>query len=58
MLGGEGSLAMRRAEPETLYSHTSAANAVTFTVEAGEVFEVETGPCCGRAGNSSICVRR
>lgn len=39
---------MRRATPEVIYSHTSAANAVTFTVEPGETFEVETVPNCGR----------
>ncbi len=39
---------MRRAAPETLYSYTAAANPVTFTVAAGEVFQVETVPTCGR----------
>jgi len=39
---------MRRAHPETLYSYTSAANPVTFTVEPGETFQVETVPTCGR----------
>ncbi|KKK90043.1 hypothetical protein LCGC14_2727030, partial [marine sediment metagenome] len=39
---------MRRATPETIYSYTSASNAVTFTVEPGEVFEVDTVPTCGR----------
>jgi len=43
---------MRRAEPDTIYSYTSAANAVTFTVAPGEVFEVETVPTCGRQFNS------
>ena len=43
---------MRRAEPETIYSYTSAANAVTFTVEPGEVFEVTTVPTCGRRFDS------
>ncbi len=43
---------MRRAEPETIYSYTSAANPVTFTVRPGEVFEVETVPCCGRQFDS------
>jgi len=39
---------MRRAEPEAIYSVTSAANPVTFTVRPGEAFEVETVPTCGR----------
>jgi len=39
---------MRRALPEKVYSYTSAANPVTFTVEPGEVFEVETVPTCGQ----------
>ncbi len=43
---------MRRAEPETIYSYTSAANAVTFTVKPGEAFEVDTVPTCGRQFDS------
>jgi acetamidase/formamidase len=43
---------MRRAEPDVLYSYTSAANPVTFTVEPGEVFQIETVPTCGRQFNS------
>jgi len=43
---------MRRAEPETIYSYTSAANGVTFTVQPGEVFEVDTVPTCGRQFDS------
>lgn len=39
---------MRRADPDVIYSHTSAANSVTFTVEAGEVFQVDTVPTAGR----------
>lgn len=39
---------MRRADPHTLYSYTSASNPVTFTVAAGEVFQVDTVPTCGR----------
>lgn len=39
---------MRRATPDVIYSYTSAANPVTFTVNPGEVFEVETVPNCGR----------
>ena len=38
---------MRRTEPETIYSFTSATNAVTFTVRPGEVFQVDTVPTCG-----------
>ena len=43
---------MRRAKPDTMYSYTSAANPVTFTVAAGETFQVETVPCCGRQFDS------
>lgn len=43
---------MRRAEPDTIYSYTSAANPVTFTVQPGEAFQVETVPCCGRRFNA------
>lgn len=43
---------MRRAEPDVIYSYTSAANAVTFTVEPGEVFQVDTVPTCGRQFDS------
>ena len=39
---------MRRADPDVIYSYNSAANAVTFTVEPGEVFQVDTVPSCGR----------
>ena len=39
---------MRRAEPDTTYSYTSAANPVTFTVAPGETFQVDTVPTCGR----------
>ena len=39
---------MRRADSKTMYSYTSAANPVTFTVRPGEAIEVETVPCCGR----------
>jgi len=39
---------MRRADPDVIYSYNSAANAVTFTVEPGEVFQVDTVPTCGR----------
>jgi len=39
---------MRCARPDTMYSYTSATNVVTFTVEPGEVFQVETVPTCGR----------
>ena len=39
---------MRRTDPETIYSFTSAANAVTFTVQPGETFQVDTVPTCGR----------
>ncbi|MFO7899141.1 MAG: acetamidase/formamidase family protein [Planctomycetota bacterium] len=38
---------MRCAEPDVTYSYTSASNPVTFTVEPGETFEVETVPTCG-----------
>jgi len=38
---------VRRADPETTYSYTSALNPVTFTVRPGEVFQVETVPTCG-----------
>ncbi len=43
---------MRRALPETIYSYTSAANPVTFTVVPGEAFQVETLPTCGRQFDS------
>lgn len=39
---------MRRAVPERIYSHTSAANPITFAVQPGEVFQVETVATCGR----------
>ena len=39
---------MRCAHPDTMYSYTSATNVVTFTVEPGEAFQVETVPTCGR----------
>jgi amidase len=39
---------VRCAKPETMYSYTSAANPVTFTVQPGETFQVETLPTCGR----------
>ncbi|MHC4716566.1 MAG: acetamidase/formamidase family protein [Planctomycetota bacterium] len=39
---------MRRTDPDVIYSHNSAANPVTFTVEPGEVFQVDTVPTCGR----------
>ena len=43
---------MRRADPDVIYSFTSADNPVTFTVEPGETFQVETVPTWGREFNS------
>jgi len=38
---------MRRANPDVMYSYTAAANDVTFTVQPGETFQVDTAPTCG-----------
>jgi amidase len=43
---------MRRTDPDVIYSYTAASNAVTFAVEPGETFQVDTVSTCGRQFNS------
>ena len=43
---------MRRATPDVIYSYTSATNPVTFTVQPGETFQVETVATSGRQFDS------